>query len=244
MDKITVHFHAFYIDELIFYLRQIEKVKSLDSLLITTNPNKISAIEATLKNYWFENKTKIIAVQNYGVNVYPLIKIFLDKHLVEEGYLLHIHTKKSKHVSFGKKWKNYLINNLLGSRRNIDEIISIFKNDHSLELLYPHPYRRVKNYKDKNLGLVNKILEKNYLPAVNHIKVSEFPTGMMFWARTGTLLKLARLNANMEEFKHCNTAVDNTICHAYERLIGLLVKPEQKKLHRRNYFKEIITWVK
>ena len=88
---------------------------------------KKAKIEKYVKNYSKANKYEIKIVENKGRDVLPLI-IQLRTKIKYYKYFCHIHTKKSKHfTSFGNNWRNYLYNNLLGTKELVSEILNDFE---------------------------------------------------------------------------------------------------------------------
>lgn len=73
-------------------------------------------------------------------------------------YFSHIHTKKSKHDTIlGTNWRNYLYENLLGSKDIISEILSDFEHFEKLGFIFPDVYydiiKDIDNYETSEFAL-------------------------------------------------------------------------------------------
>ena len=65
-------------------------------------------------------------------------------------YFCHIHTKKSKHaINLGGNLRNYLYENLLGSKEIVSQILNDFENIEKLGFIFPEIYYDIiKNVND------------------------------------------------------------------------------------------------
>ena len=93
-------------------------------------------VSKKIQNY-IERNTKAF---KFEIRIYPYeqndILPFLEQvmnDIKKYRYCCHIYTKKSIHKDFGDKWRNYLLNNLLGNSNIIAEIITEFENNENLE---------------------------------------------------------------------------------------------------------------
>ena len=117
-------------------ISKINNIPVKFSLFIsTTSKEKKNIIEKYIKKnsckllYNYE----ILVLENKGRDVLPLI-IQLKKIYHKYRFICHINTKKSLHSKMGDEWRNYLFNNLLGSKDIISEILTDFENNDKLGL--------------------------------------------------------------------------------------------------------------
>ena len=80
-------------------------------------------------------------------------------------YICHIHTKKSIHKSFlGANWREYIYDNLIGSKEVISDILYEFEKYEKLGFILPEAYyeiiKNTKDYQNINFGL--NIVNKKY----------------------------------------------------------------------------------
>ena len=114
---------------------------------------------------WLTNKVKdagyqlrmIDVVPNRGRDIGPLLTLYgriLDKEYDIHG---HFHTKKSIDIreSDGKKWRQYLLGNLIGKgdMRMADRIISEIIIDKKLGIVFPDDPNCIGWCENKNIAL-------------------------------------------------------------------------------------------
>ena len=86
------------------------------------------------------NNYEIKIVENRGRDILPFINQMKFK-IKKYKYICHIHTKKSSHDSDLRfNWRNYLYQNLLGSKDIISEILTDFENYKALGFILPEVY--------------------------------------------------------------------------------------------------------
>ena len=231
---VAIQAHIFYeelIDEIINKTNNIP-IK-FDLYITTIELKKKMKIEKYVKNYSKANKYEIKIVENRGRDVLPLI-IQLKNKIKKYKYFCHIHTKKSKHfTSLGNKWRNYLYNNLLGSKEIISEILSDFELFDKLGFIFPELYynllENIDDYYNSefifhrpNKKHMNLIL-KSIFPKFQIGNKLNFPSGDMFWAKVNAVHQIFKIRFFKKFPKELNQTND-TIMHGIERIWLYLVK--------------------
>ncbi|TPJ30634.1 rhamnan synthesis F family protein [Mesorhizobium sp. B2-8-3] len=216
-DNIAVIVHAFYTDvfqEIISYLKNIEQrfylyVSTSDEtkkkiILGICSDNGISDVEVRV----FANKGRDIAPKIVGFrDVYDRHEIFL-----------HLHTKKSPHLSSLGGWREYLLQNLIGSKEVVRSILALFSADHNLGVVYPqhfYPIRGMLNW-GFDFQAAQALLAKVHW-SLSKDSLLEFPSGSMFWGRSAALKPLLDLGLTFDDFPIEAGQVDGTLAHAIER---------------------------
>ena len=230
-SKIAIHIHFFYNDLLMEIINKINSVPMKYDLYISTiSEDKKLFAEKCLKNS-NANKYEIRIFENKGRDVYPFITQ-LKKQFKNYKYICHIHTKKSVHnVFLGKSWREYIYENLIGSREIISEILYDFEKNEELGFIFPEAYydliRYIYDFNNLNLALHyhNKKYMNNILKKLSSkYKIGEkliFPVGNMFWAKTKAIYQIFYLRFKFPK----ESGQDNkTIMHAIERIWLYLVK--------------------
>jgi len=72
------------------------------------------------------NKVSIKIIENKGRDILPFL-IQMGEVIDKYKYLCHLHTKKTLNPNVGKSWRNYLLNNLLGTLNLFQEYLQILK---------------------------------------------------------------------------------------------------------------------
>ena len=237
--KVAIHIHVFYPDLLDEILLALSKNRIKPDVFISHNDQRNEG--------WLTNKVKdagyqlrmIDVVPNRGRDIGPLLTLYgriLDKEYDIHG---HFHTKKSIDIreSDGKKWRQYLLGNLIGREdmRMADRIISEIIIDKKLGIVFPDDPNCIGWCENKNIALT---LSKR----LNIIRLPDnfnFPIGTMFWAKRGALRNLYDLKIDWEEYPSEPISYDGTILHAIERIIPL-VAIENGYKYKQSYCRNIV----
>ena len=230
--QIAVQVHIYYIDLINIILKKTNNIPvKFDLYISTTSLKSINITKRRIKKLSNSNKFEIIYVKNKGRDVFPFLKQ-LKPIFKKYKYICHIHTKKSLFNSlsnFGKLWRNYLFNNLLGNQNIILEILSDFENYNNLGFIFPETYRQVflsygnvLTIKDKKkMNIILKILFPQKEFKIGNI--IDFPEGNMFWAKTKSIHQIFNL-AKEDFFPKEKGQNDGTIMHGIERIWLYIVK--------------------
>ena len=201
-----------------------------DLFISTVSEEKERYIKKCLLNS-NANKFEIRIFENKGRDVLPFISQ-MKKRIKDYKYICHIHTKKSNHkLLLGTNWREYIYNNLIGSREIISEILYDFEKNEKLGFVFPEAYydiiKFIYDFDNSNLALhifhkknMNFILNKLF----KGFKIDEkltFPVGNMFWAKTKAIYQI--FNIRLKYPKESNQ-LNKTIMHSIERIWLYLVK--------------------
>ena len=227
--RIGLHLHVFYGDLLSDIIRRREANEVRPDLLITI-PNSvkdIGEIREILKKY--PGKVEIRTTPNKGRDIGAFLTEFGSSVVDEYDIIGHVHTKKSIHATtdIAKKWREFLLENLLGGRVPMaDVIIGTMTQEEKIGLVFPSdPYT---NGWDKNRSTGKKLLLR--LGINKFHEQFNFPVGTMFWARTNALKPLLDLNLTYEDYPEEPIPIDGTILHALERILPFVVEKEKYQI--------------
>jgi len=231
---IAVQAHIYYVDLINEIINKTNNIPiKFDLLISTISLTKKKKIEKYLKLYSKANKYEVKIVENKGRDILPFITQMKFK-FKNYKYICHIHTKKSKHdILLGSNWRNFLYENLLGTKEIISEILIEFENYEKLGFMFPEAYyqiiKNIDNYDltefplhKPNIKYMNFILSKIFYRFKIGNKII-FPSGDMFWAKVNAIyqiFKIRFINKFPKEFNQTN----ETIMHAIERIWLYLVK--------------------
>lgn len=220
-SKVAIVIHAYYVDlfkDICLYLENIP-LKYTILISVTNEENKIKVADQ-LKNLQNVERSEIKIVENKGRDIAPLIIDFAQT-INEFDYICHIHTKKSLRTgSDNLDWREYLYGMLLGSTERVHAILSAFRIDESIGLIYPETFCEVPYW--GNTWLANKQIA---MPLLGKLGVTfdpdaylDFPAGSMFWARKEAIEPLLSLGLTREDFPEEKGQTDCTLHHTIERL--------------------------
>ena len=231
---IAIQAHIYYedlIDEIINKTNNIPV--QFDLFLSIVSEKQKTIVEDKIKKNSKAHKYEIKLVENIGRDVLPFLTQMKFK-IKRYKYFCHIHTKKSKHKIFlGSNWRNYLYENLLGSKEVISEILTDFEKYEKLGFIFPEPYydiiKAIHNFDSteftlhkSNIKYMNFILGKIF----PHFKIGDrliFPTGNMFWAKINSIYQIFKIRLKKKFPKELNQT-NETIMHGIERIWLYLVK--------------------
>ncbi|NOU47318.1 MAG: glycosyltransferase, partial [Bacteroidales bacterium] len=232
--KIAVVCHIYYTglaDELISYLYNIPIAYDL---YISTSPENVENIKDLFFKHLPNIKIQVNGYINKGRDIAPFVQI-LESNLMEYDLVCKIHTKSSTHNFNLNGWRGYLLDNLLGHPKVIQEIFSAFSKNQNIGLIWPvvYPYLDhlgiAKGWGNSGYNDQNLIAAQTHFPELNLSDIPSdfaFPAGSMFWFRPKALLSLAGKKFDSDTFEPENHQIDGTLAHAIERLFGIIATKE------------------
>jgi lipopolysaccharide biosynthesis protein len=235
--SVAIQVHVFYEDLIEEIINRTNNILVKYDLYITTENNKkMEFINQYIKKNSKANNYKIEIVKNKGRDVIPFL-IQMTEIIKKYKYFCHIHSKK--HMSrpiYGKKWRHYLYDNLLGNKELIREIISDFENYDKLGIIFPKnfyqavPYTMhvMKSTKKKMDYLINKLFHGTKIGD----RYFDFPAGNMFWARNEAVYQIFQKNIVKDII---NKGITNQILWAIERIWLFIIK--LNGFYYKKYFK-------
>ncbi len=241
-SKILVQAHIDYYNLVKDIIKFTNNIPVKFDLFISLS-NKI--VGKKIQNY-IERNTKAF---KFEIRIYPYdqndILPFLEQvmnDIKNYRYCCHIYTKKSIHKDFGDKWRNYLLNNLLGNNNIIAEILTEFENNEKLGLIYPETFYKVfKNINFNEIDLysyqVNLLLNEifpKYKILKNNFDFQEEVN--MFWSKTNAIHQIFEKNI-VERIKKENINLNNFIQYCIKRIWIYIVK--LNGYHYKKIFKHI-----
>lgn len=164
--------------------------------------------------------------ENRGRDVGPFISLYRTGMLDSYKAVLKLHGKKSKYSSNGAHWRSQLFGQLCSSKRQVEQILDLFK-DQTIGMVGPSKYYLCN---DKYWG-ANQDTVRELARAVNVESVSGnfelgFFAGTMFWFNPKAFVKLHSIPDDLLHFEQENGKQDGTLAHAFERFFTILAKQE------------------
>jgi GT2 family glycosyltransferase len=167
---------------------------------------------------WDRGRVTIRIMPNRGRDLAPKLVGFRDAHARYE-YVLHIHSKASRHDKMLAPWRGFLLENLLGSKEIIYSVFEVFSRQPQIGIVFPQHYEYIRHWLDwgSNYVLAQALATRLGI-AVSPQQTLDFPSGSMFWARTAALSPLLDLGLSFSDFPQETGQTDGTLGHAIERL--------------------------
>jgi glycosyltransferase involved in cell wall biosynthesis len=224
-ETVALHVHVYYADLLAEIIERINSNFIRPDLYITFVDKKNRAHIMDVLSSYEGRIVDVALIPNRGRDLGPFLSLYVDALADKYEYVGHLHTKKSVDVidsNTGKQWRNFLLENLLGSKTTgsmADSILYAMKTDESIGIVFPddpniigwtsnREYAQVLAYK---MGI--KELPSDF----------NFPVGSMFWARSAALFSWVDLSLSINDYPEEPLPYDGTILHAIERLLTISV---------------------
>lgn len=222
--RLCIHVHCFYLDIFTDIINRLKSVRSEFSLIVTVcdEENKL-AVQNLLDTVGLNLVSNILLVQNRGRDIAPFI-VDARPIWVNFDVVLHLHTKRSPHISWGDNWRRYLLDNTIGTNEIFDRVINAFVENQKLGVAYPVNYCMIRRFteKENNMNEIKRVAGILDI-SPQFISIGDYAAGSMAFYRVSALkrLDLALLdNAFEEEFGQD----DGTVAHTLERLLPEAVR--------------------
>lgn len=227
-NTVALQLHVYFPDILGDIINRIGRNKIRPDLFISVPSREVAEL-VDKELYGYKSHSTVSVVPNRGRDIGPFLTEF-GPQLREYKYIGHLHTKKSQDVAdsaTGKKWREFLFENLVGGRAPMaDIILSRMEEDSSLGLVFPDDPNMVGW--GKNRPFADELASRLGLeePLQDYLF---FPVGTMFWARSDALAPLFQAGFDWEDYPTEPLPYDGTILHALERLLPAVVRHEGKR---------------
>lgn len=216
--RVAVIAHIFY-PELSRELRvRIETIPVQADLFVSTDgEEKQAEIEAAFARYGNGSVT-VRALPNRGRDIAPTFVGFASVFSQYE-YVLHIHSKRSTHQGELAPWRDFMLDNLLGSPEIVGSILELLHTS-DVGIVFSQHFRPVRKLLNWGYDYDNaRALLARAGIALRKDLVLEFPSGSFFWARSAALRPLLDLGLDWAEFEPEAGQIDGTLAHAIERTL-------------------------
>lgn len=235
IDKtIGVHLHLFYTDlaeEFNKYLLNIPY--TFDLYISVPEKTRIHKIKRIFKKNVNIKRLIVKESKNSGRDFGPMFVLF-KKELKQYDYVMHIHSKKSLRTGREQsEWRQYLLNNLLGSKALVMKYFNLMEN-WNVGIAYPKTFDDISYLCHSHLDsfhLAREFYKKLELELKD--EYLNFSAGSMFWCKGELLKDLFELDLQWEDFGIDVGQEDGTLEYVLERIWDSLVK--KKKMNFASY---------
>jgi lipopolysaccharide biosynthesis protein len=217
--RVAVVLHLYY-PELWAEMREsIARISEPFDLFVSlTNGTSTHMRPKVLKDYphaW------VFDFENHGRDIGPFLVFLQSGALFRYELICKLHTKRSPHEPDGDAWRRALIDGVLGSSRQIEDILSRFRSDPDLGMVVAEG----NIYSDYDHWSGNEMILAELLPRIGiapSVANRSFPGGSIFWIRSFLLRTLQGTRLNLGDFEPEPLPRDGRLAHAVERMFGLI----------------------
>lgn len=231
--KIALVMHIYFeelINECVVYAAAMPD--TADLYITTDTENKKRKIEEAFSKLNF-NILNVTVVPNKGRDVAPFLVGF-RKYLGQYDYVCHVHDKKAgqtKPGTIGTSFAYKCFENVLASKKYVENILSTFERNKRLGMLVPPPPNHGDYYITLGLEWGNNYENTVKLAKELGINVSMSPDkepiaglGSYFWVRGKALKPIFDKEWSYDDFPSEPVDDDGTIMHAIERIYPFAVQ--------------------
>ena len=226
--RLLVHLHVFYPDQVPYFLAKFSALEGTDWDLYVTYVDENPEMRRSILS--FRSDAHFILVENAGYDVWPFIALLRQVPLDRYDYVLKLHTKNRaprKTLSVngvflpGYRWRNLLVDALLGSPESFRKTLSLLEDDPSAGLACCGVLiKKLSRRQPDDTFLLKEEMDRIGLP----LKGDRFCAGTMFLARTEPYRFF--LEAPVDGFLFRGTSGTHrswSPAHVYERILSLAV---------------------
>jgi len=223
--KICIHVHLYYAEVADPILERLHSIPIKFDLYITICDSRLkSLIYSQIDTIPNMTHGYVIDVPNRGRDIAPFI-VELRDTIPRYDLFLHLHSKRSESVWWGDQWRNYLLDNTLGSPEHILNILNEFSSDDSLGILSPPLYPPLKPHctwgSTEDYIRAQSVLSRSSRMGTSVPELPQsprFPAGSFFWARPKALAPIFDIGYEYDDFEPEEEMPQCSLAHIIERL--------------------------
>ena len=230
--KIGLFFHIYFedlIEECFNYASNMPEY--VDIFITTDKENKKIKIENKFSE--LKNKVDIKIIENRGRDVSAFL-VPNREEILKYDIACFAHDKKTKQLHpelKGEEFKYKCLENILGNKNFVNNIINLFIENPRLGLLSPPAPNHAEFYGNlgrewgENFDITVEFLKDLKIEInVDKNKTPVAPYGTMFWFRPKAMKKLLEKAWKYEDFPKEPNKIDGTMLHAIERAYPFVVQ--------------------
>jgi lipopolysaccharide biosynthesis protein len=217
--RIAVVVHIYYKDlwsEISPSLKNIEEPFDLFVTLVVGVSNDLAS---EIKKAW--PFARILNVDNHGRDILPFLCLAKTGILSRYEFICKLHTKRSPWHEDGDRWRQGLIEGVLGNSDVVRRILFAFRADPNLGMVVGDGQMFSGRYLWLgNAAHLTRLFERFGMDEREFDK--SFAGGSIFWIRSCLLQTVSELPVEFDDFEPEPIGNDGSLAHAIERLISLI----------------------
>ncbi|WP_429133930.1 rhamnan synthesis F family protein [Ensifer sp. 4252] len=223
--SLCIHLHCFYIELLHEVVDRLRPLTMPFSFVVTvcSDADAVTArrLLGDLKGH---EDFHVLVAANRGRDIAPFL---IDARPIwrKSDLVLHLHTKRSPHISWGNNWRRYLIDRTIGGEPLLEGVINYFQHHAHTGIMYPENYCMIRHFteKEQNSDSIRSVAQTLGLRG-DFQALREYPAGSMAFYRVSALAGIFDADGLENLFEAENGQLDGTTAHALERLLAEAVR--------------------
>ncbi len=229
--NICVCLHLYYVEMFSEISAYLDNFGDIEFDLYITMPLENKPFAPTIRKKY--PAATIIYTDNIGFDIYPFLRFLQEVDLDYYDVIFKLHSKKDIPIAFdrngvdlsGTKWRDYMLQALMGSHARIQQILCIFSRQQHVGMICAQEvllrgYVSLKQ--DIDLQKVQSVLlELGLMP-----REWEFVAGSVFAIRPQLLKRLKKRAFQAEDFPPYYPRDWNGLPYCLERVFGCMVSAQ------------------
>lgn len=228
--RVALHLHVYYPNLLGGILQRLSMNVIRPDLFVSVPNEEVAAVVRRMMRKYAKQLVKVEVVPNAGRDLGPFLTAFGSTFVDHYDIVGHLHTKKSVDIAdedTGKVWSQFLMENLLGGKACMaDIILGRMGSDPSIGLVFPDD-PHIVGWGD-NRPYAEQLGAK--LGLDDFPEYLAFPVGSMFWARTEAIRPLFDLCLDWQDYPAEPLPYDGSMLHAIERMLPLVAAKQSARI--------------
>ena len=228
VGRIAVVVHLFYPELWEEMADAIRNIDQLFDLFVTLVANISDKAAASIKED-FPNAYIYTFPQDRGRDIARFIALLQTGALFRYDLICKVHSKRSTYVADGDEWRRQLIDGILGSKEQVNQILAHFDSDPDLGMVVANG----NIYGGEACWSGNEAYLDKLLPRIGistNYSDRSFPGGGIFWCRAFLLRSLLGSGIRLNDFELEPMPVNGALGHAAERMYGLICEDAGMKV--------------
>lgn len=237
--NILIHLHIFYPEQVAYFIKKLHNVTCKFDLIVTM-PIENKSIRRSINN--FSHDAIILITPNRGYDIFPFICAIKHIDISKYDFVLKLHTKRkvtvpkvfNNTIYCGYDWRDSLVSSLIGSKKQFENIISLFSNNSEVGLI--SNFQLFRNLRHD--------IRRDYVTTQEGLKFFGdfddnfcFVCGTMFIARAELFYQLAKIEFQPDLFMPTSKSNSGgTFAHVIERYFGAIAVKNNKILLGTAYY--------
>lgn len=231
--RVLVIFHVYYENLAGYYLGKMTNICGCQWDLIVTGSSFSEELKESVRTV--KKDALFIETENVGYDIWPFISAIKHTDLSNYDFVIKLHTKNedgfqiklNKMNMDGKRWKELMVEPIIGTSKNFASILDIFRKNPKAGIVFNRQVGfRVKTDRQEDCEMLDS--EMSRLGIVPKRKF--FCAGTMFAVKASALKFLQDEKITSTCFATPNKSHSGaTLAHVYERLIPVGVLSQDLK---------------
>lgn len=223
--SLCIHVHCFYVDLFNEVAERLRLLTRPFSLVVTVcSEADANTVRKLLGDCIQLQNAHILVVKNRGRDIAPFL---VDSSPIwqRSDVVLHIHTKRSPHISWGDNWRNYLFDQTIGDEHVLKGVLDQFQHRNDLGMMYPNNYCMIRRFTEEehNKEAIQTVAQKLHVES-NFEAIGAYAAGSMAFYRVKALLSILKNEILEDLFEPEQGQIDGTTAHVLERLLPEVVR--------------------